>query len=125
MAAGAPAYHDRTMVNLSDKARAAQQALREASAAYQAVVDRLIENPTRTFSPRAPRGRGTRGRGGGKLGTGIRRGSRARPGHLALGLQALEWEASRSGRHVAAGLLGPWLGQVAFDSFYLAAQRAL
>jgi hypothetical protein len=37
------------MVNLSDKARAAQQALREASTAYQAVVDRLIENPQGHF----------------------------------------------------------------------------
>ncbi len=45
----APAYHDRTMVNLSDKARAAQQALRDASAAYQAVVDRVIENPRGPF----------------------------------------------------------------------------
>ncbi len=49
MAAGAPTYHGRTMVNLSDKARAAQQALREASTAYRAVVDRLIENPRGTF----------------------------------------------------------------------------
>jgi hypothetical protein len=37
------------MVNLSDKARAAQQALRDASTAYQAVVDRLIENPRGPF----------------------------------------------------------------------------
>jgi hypothetical protein len=37
------------MVNLSEKALAAQQALREASAAYQAVVDRVIENPRGQF----------------------------------------------------------------------------
>jgi hypothetical protein len=37
------------MVNLSDKARAAQQALKDASAAYQAVVDRVIEDPTGPF----------------------------------------------------------------------------
>ncbi len=49
MAAFVPPYHDRTMVNLSDKARAAQQALREASAAYQAVVDRVIEDPRGPF----------------------------------------------------------------------------
>ncbi len=52
MAARAAAYHDRTMVNLSDKARAAQQALREASAAYQAVVDRVIDDPRGPFSQR-------------------------------------------------------------------------
>jgi hypothetical protein len=49
-AAGDPtAYPDQTMVNLSEKALAAQQALREASAAYQAVVDRVIENPRGQF----------------------------------------------------------------------------
>jgi len=37
------------MVNLSDKARSAQQAVRDASAAYQAVVDRVIENPIGPF----------------------------------------------------------------------------
>ena len=37
------------MVNLSDKARAAQQTLRDASAAYQAVVERVIEDPTGPF----------------------------------------------------------------------------
>jgi hypothetical protein len=37
------------MANLSDKARAAQQALRDASANYQAVVDRVIEDPTGPF----------------------------------------------------------------------------
>ncbi|MGA3215066.1 MAG: hypothetical protein ABSD97_05165 [Acidimicrobiales bacterium] len=37
------------MVNLSDKARAAQQALKDASAKYQAVVDRVIEDPTGPF----------------------------------------------------------------------------
>ena len=37
------------MVNLSDKAKAAQQALRDASTKYQAVVDRVIEDPTGPF----------------------------------------------------------------------------
>jgi hypothetical protein len=37
------------MVNLSDKARAAQQALRDASAAYQTLVDSVIENPRGPF----------------------------------------------------------------------------
>jgi hypothetical protein len=37
------------MANLSEKARAAQQALRDASAKYQAVVDRVIEDPTGPF----------------------------------------------------------------------------
>lgn len=37
------------MANLSDRARAAQQALRDASANYQAVVDRVIDNPTGPF----------------------------------------------------------------------------
>ena len=37
------------MANLSDKARAAQQSLREASAAYQAIVERVIEDPTGPF----------------------------------------------------------------------------
>jgi cell division septum initiation protein DivIVA len=37
------------MVNLSDKAQAAQQALREASAAYQALVERVIEDPRGPF----------------------------------------------------------------------------
>ncbi len=50
MTVDAAAYHDRTMVNLSDKARAAQQALREASAGYQAVVDHVIEDPRGPFS---------------------------------------------------------------------------
>ncbi|MGD1012658.1 MAG: hypothetical protein ABR925_09040 [Acidimicrobiales bacterium] len=38
------------MTNLSDKARAAQQALRDASAAYQDVVEQLIEDPRGPFS---------------------------------------------------------------------------
>jgi hypothetical protein len=46
---GARAYPDRTMVNLSDKAKAAQQALRDASAQYQVVVDRVIEDPRGAF----------------------------------------------------------------------------
>jgi hypothetical protein len=37
------------MANLSDKAQAAQQALREASTKYQAVVDRVIADPTGPF----------------------------------------------------------------------------
>ncbi len=37
------------MVTLSDKAQAAQQALREASAAYQALVERVIEDPRGPF----------------------------------------------------------------------------
>jgi len=37
------------MANLSDKAQAAQQALRDASAKYQVVVDRVIEDPTGPF----------------------------------------------------------------------------
>jgi hypothetical protein len=37
------------MVNLSEKARAAQQALRDASADYQAVVDQVIEDPRGPF----------------------------------------------------------------------------
>jgi hypothetical protein len=37
------------MVNLSDKAQAAQQTLRDASAKYQAVVDRVIDDPTGPF----------------------------------------------------------------------------
>jgi hypothetical protein len=37
------------MVNLSQKARTAQQALREASAEYQKVVDRVIEDPRGPF----------------------------------------------------------------------------
>jgi len=36
-------------VILSEKARAAQQALREASTEYQAVVDRVIEDPRGPF----------------------------------------------------------------------------
>jgi hypothetical protein len=36
-------------MNLSEKARAAQQALRDASAEYQAVVDSVIENPRGPF----------------------------------------------------------------------------
>lgn len=36
-------------MNLSEKAQASQQALREASAAYQAVVDSVIENPRGPF----------------------------------------------------------------------------
>jgi hypothetical protein len=37
------------MTNLSAKAQASQQALREASAAYQAMVDHVIENPRGQF----------------------------------------------------------------------------
>lgn len=37
------------MVNLSDKAKAAQQALRDASAKYTAIVERVIEDPTGPF----------------------------------------------------------------------------
>jgi hypothetical protein len=37
------------MVNLSDKAQSAQQALREAAAAYQALVERVIEDPRGPF----------------------------------------------------------------------------
>jgi hypothetical protein len=37
------------MENLSEKARASQQSLREASAAYQAVVDQVIEDPRGQF----------------------------------------------------------------------------
>lgn len=37
------------MINLSDKAKAAQQALRDASAKYQEVVERVIEDPTGPF----------------------------------------------------------------------------
>ncbi|MGD0083486.1 MAG: hypothetical protein ABSD78_09860 [Acidimicrobiales bacterium] len=37
------------MENLSEKAQAAQQALREASAEYQAVVDRVIADPRGPF----------------------------------------------------------------------------
>jgi hypothetical protein len=37
------------MVNLSERARAAQQALRDASAAYLKVVDSVIENPRGPF----------------------------------------------------------------------------
>jgi len=37
------------MVNLSEKARAAQQALRDASAEYQAVVNSVIEDPRGPF----------------------------------------------------------------------------
>jgi hypothetical protein len=40
------------MENLSGKARAAQQALRDASAAYQTVVERVIEDPRGPFSQR-------------------------------------------------------------------------
>jgi len=40
------------MVNLSDKARASQQALREASARYQTVVDQVIEDPRGAFVER-------------------------------------------------------------------------
>jgi len=36
-------------MNLSEKALAAQQTLREASAAYQAVVESVIENPRGPF----------------------------------------------------------------------------
>ena len=52
LTADAPAYHERTMENLSGKARAAQQALRDASAAYQTVVERVIEDPRGPFSQR-------------------------------------------------------------------------
>jgi hypothetical protein len=37
------------MVNLSENAQAAQQALRDASAEYQAVVEKVIENPRGPF----------------------------------------------------------------------------
>jgi hypothetical protein len=37
------------MHSLSAKAQASQQALRDASAAYQAVVDRVIEDPLSPF----------------------------------------------------------------------------
>jgi hypothetical protein len=37
------------MTNLSDKARASQQALRDASAEYKKVVDQVIENPLGPF----------------------------------------------------------------------------
>ncbi len=37
------------MTNLSEKARASQQNLREASAEYQAVVDQVIEDPRGQF----------------------------------------------------------------------------
>ena len=37
------------MANLSDKALVAQQALRDASSKYQAVVERVIEDPTGPF----------------------------------------------------------------------------
>ena len=36
-------------MNLSEKAQASQQALREASAAYQALVERVIDNPRGPF----------------------------------------------------------------------------
>ncbi|MGA8681120.1 MAG: hypothetical protein ABSB54_02665 [Acidimicrobiales bacterium] len=36
-------------MNLSEKAKAAQQALREASASYQALVEQVIENPRGPF----------------------------------------------------------------------------
>ena len=36
-------------MNLSEKAQASQQALREASAAYQALVERVIANPRGPF----------------------------------------------------------------------------
>jgi hypothetical protein len=39
----------RIVVYLPDKARAAQQALRAASARYQEVVDRVIEDPRGPF----------------------------------------------------------------------------
>jgi len=37
------------MASLSEDARAAQQALRDASVEYQAIVDSLIENPQGQF----------------------------------------------------------------------------
>jgi len=37
------------MANLSEKARASQQSLREASAEYQAVVDQVIDDPRGQF----------------------------------------------------------------------------
>ncbi len=37
------------MVSLSEDAQAAQQALRDASAEYQAIVDRVIEDPQGQF----------------------------------------------------------------------------
>jgi len=42
-------YLGRTVTNLSDKAQAAQEALRDASAKYQAIVDRVIDNPRGPF----------------------------------------------------------------------------
>jgi hypothetical protein len=36
-------------MNLSEEARASQQALRDASAQYQAIVDSVIENPRGPF----------------------------------------------------------------------------
>jgi hypothetical protein len=50
-AGGAP-YPDGTMAHLSDKARASQQALRDASTQYQAVVDQVIEDPRGPFVER-------------------------------------------------------------------------
>jgi hypothetical protein len=40
------------MANLSDKAQASQQALRQASAYYQLVVDQVIEDPRGPFLER-------------------------------------------------------------------------
>jgi hypothetical protein len=37
------------MATLSDKARSSQQALRDAAAKYQAVVDRIVEDPRGEF----------------------------------------------------------------------------
>ncbi len=41
-----------SIMNLSEKAQASQQALREAAAAYQTVVDQVIENPQGRFVER-------------------------------------------------------------------------
>ncbi len=42
-------YGDRDMTNLSAKAQHSQQALRDASVAYQAVVDQVISDPSGPF----------------------------------------------------------------------------
>lgn len=43
------AYPDPTMVNFSEKAQASQQALRQALAEYQAVVEQIIDDPRVPF----------------------------------------------------------------------------
>lgn len=40
------------MANLSEKAQQAQQALRDAAAAYQAVVEEVVADPSGTFVER-------------------------------------------------------------------------